>query len=434
MPTLLERLVVEEISLVDRPANKGARVVLAKREVGAKERAALAGSGNALPGGSFPIKNVADLKNAIQSIGRAKDKAAAKALIIRRAKELGATELLPKTWSVKKEDEAETYNEIRTEQTIRAAIWTGMDALRESVMSILRDDTVTDPAAMVAQSVNQFRDDIVGQIGKSEGDDEATVKKVHDLVDEIWAVVQPTTGMEKTMPKTVAELEADLAKSNAERDEAIALSKMSDAEKAYCAGMDAEKKKSFMAMKPEERKRMMSAKKTEKSEDDETISLGGQMISKSGVGAEVFAALKSNADENARLAGIVAKGIEDREVEEITKRLNAAGPVPKAEETAKAIRKMSISDPEGAKVLENSIIAAAEQAKKADAVLTRSGGSSQPRSVAGDAYSQLAAKAEELRKGDPKLTFEGAFTKVYSDAQNAELVQLYKKQTATHAQ
>ncbi len=62
---------------------------LAKRDVGAKERKTLAQHGDALPGGGFPIKNAADLANAKRAIGRAKDPAAARALINRRAKELG---------------------------------------------------------------------------------------------------------------------------------------------------------------------------------------------------------------------------------------------------------------------------------------------------------------------------------------------------------
>lgn len=63
------------------------------------ERKKAAAEGEALPDGSFPIKNVSDLKNAIRAIGRAKDVAAAKAHIRKRAKALGATDLLPESWS-----------------------------------------------------------------------------------------------------------------------------------------------------------------------------------------------------------------------------------------------------------------------------------------------------------------------------------------------
>lgn len=59
-----------------------------------------AADGAAMPDGSFPIKDAADLKRAIQAFGRAKDKGAAKRHIIRRAKSLGKVSLLPDTWKV----------------------------------------------------------------------------------------------------------------------------------------------------------------------------------------------------------------------------------------------------------------------------------------------------------------------------------------------
>ena len=62
------------------------------------QRQRLAAKNQAMPDGSFPIRNVADLKRAIQAYGRAKNKASAKAWIIKRAKQLGALELLPESW------------------------------------------------------------------------------------------------------------------------------------------------------------------------------------------------------------------------------------------------------------------------------------------------------------------------------------------------
>lgn len=63
-------------------------------------RARDAKKGHALPDGSFPINNRQDLKNAIRSIGRAKNPAAAKALIRRRARELNAQDMIPDTWEI----------------------------------------------------------------------------------------------------------------------------------------------------------------------------------------------------------------------------------------------------------------------------------------------------------------------------------------------
>lgn len=76
-----------------------------KREFSTDQREALAKQGKALPDGSFPIVNTEDLKNAVQAFGRASDKGRAKAHIIKRAKALGATELLPENWKVSKKEE-----------------------------------------------------------------------------------------------------------------------------------------------------------------------------------------------------------------------------------------------------------------------------------------------------------------------------------------
>jgi hypothetical protein len=67
-------------------------------ELDTKERRKLADEGKALPDGSFPIRNREDLKDAIQSFGRANDKAKVKRWIKRRAKELRAEKELPEDW------------------------------------------------------------------------------------------------------------------------------------------------------------------------------------------------------------------------------------------------------------------------------------------------------------------------------------------------
>lgn len=66
-----------------------------------KQRSKLAKKGEALPDGSFPIKTTSDLENAIKSIGRAKNYAAARRHIIKRARELKAIKSLPPEWKVK---------------------------------------------------------------------------------------------------------------------------------------------------------------------------------------------------------------------------------------------------------------------------------------------------------------------------------------------
>lgn len=69
-----------------------------KRDFSDDERKKLAESGAAMPGGGYPIKTEQDLKNAIQAIGRAKDRAATIAHIKDRAKALGLSSLIPESW------------------------------------------------------------------------------------------------------------------------------------------------------------------------------------------------------------------------------------------------------------------------------------------------------------------------------------------------
>lgn len=77
-----------------------------KRAYSEESRMEMAKRGTALPDGSYPIKDVADLRNAIQAFGRAKDKEKAKAHIMKRAMDLGAEDLIPESWVPKKAQEA----------------------------------------------------------------------------------------------------------------------------------------------------------------------------------------------------------------------------------------------------------------------------------------------------------------------------------------
>jgi len=69
-----------------------------KRDYSMDARRTMAESGMAMPDGSFPIANGGDLQNAIQSVGRAANYAAAKEHIIRRARALGIMNMLPEDW------------------------------------------------------------------------------------------------------------------------------------------------------------------------------------------------------------------------------------------------------------------------------------------------------------------------------------------------
>ena len=71
---------------------------LQKRDYSTAARRRMAESGQAMPDGSFPIANRTDLRNAIQSVGRASNYESARRHIISRARALGAEEMLPEDW------------------------------------------------------------------------------------------------------------------------------------------------------------------------------------------------------------------------------------------------------------------------------------------------------------------------------------------------
>lgn len=64
-----------------------------------KARMMMASNGQAMADGSFPIKNMVDLHNAVALVGKSKNPAAAKAHIVKSAKTLGATSQLPAGWT-----------------------------------------------------------------------------------------------------------------------------------------------------------------------------------------------------------------------------------------------------------------------------------------------------------------------------------------------
>lgn len=66
----------------------------------AADRRKLARSGAAMDDGSYPIRNRGDLQNAIHAVGRGSGShAAIRAHIVKRAKALGCTDMLPADWS-----------------------------------------------------------------------------------------------------------------------------------------------------------------------------------------------------------------------------------------------------------------------------------------------------------------------------------------------
>ena len=112
--TILSDMVAEETAELAESAGAGqidpycdsfymsaSNLDVEKKDYSEAERKDLVASNEAMPDGSFPIKNREDLQNAIKEIGKAKDKAAAIAHIEKRAMQLGAEDLIPTGWAEK---------------------------------------------------------------------------------------------------------------------------------------------------------------------------------------------------------------------------------------------------------------------------------------------------------------------------------------------
>lgn len=117
--TEFEYLDPERVDAVDHPANGMPFLILKSLDddpdeyddgvtkyVSAAQRRKYAKSGVAMPDGAFPIPDEGHLRSAIGRLGNYKgDKAVAKRHIIKRAKALGLTHLLPEDWHVSKSDD-----------------------------------------------------------------------------------------------------------------------------------------------------------------------------------------------------------------------------------------------------------------------------------------------------------------------------------------
>jgi hypothetical protein len=90
-----------------------------------KMREKLAGEKKALPDGSFPIRNVSDLRNAVQAYGRSKPgkRGLVRRHIIKRARQLEKTDLIPENWKEASD----------TSDTLIASMRTKIEALKTVV-------------------------------------------------------------------------------------------------------------------------------------------------------------------------------------------------------------------------------------------------------------------------------------------------------------
>lgn len=403
-PHTLKSLRVDEISLVDAPANPGALHVLfkrretrmptdaelaeayMKREFTAEQRKDAAASGAALPDGSFPISNVDDLKNAIKAVGRASDPGKAKAHIKARAKTLGATAELPDTW---KGTDPGMLDRLLTRLGIgkrapeavdpdnyldaaSAAVDKATQALATSIGSILADTTVTDKAPAIEKSLAEFRAFTA----------DATAEQIEKAMRDVALATSPVRKDDDVMP-TPEEQVATLTKALDAANLELAKAKMSPKHAKFMAGLKTDDAKAkFAAKSPDDREAQCGA---EPDNDD----VGKRAM------VELTKAQGEVADLQKRVAGFEA----EREMEGFRKRAAAIGV---GEAQAETILKASKGDPDAfGKLLD--MVKAATTAARTGAIFKEFGGTGGT-GDAGTARAEVESKAETLMKADPKLS------------------------------
>lgn len=478
---------MDEISAVDRPAQKGAKATILKRddngdkdaiykvkavdataltkavedylkrEFSADQRKELAGRGEAMPDGAFPIANRSDLRNAVQAIGRAKDPAKAKAHIKARAEAMNATSILPDAWKASKADIllpvikrvfptmsvpvakkfCETIQKhadetdflklgmIRKEiaptltDEVMAKLNTNYGALVESIDSIFEDDAVIEKTSALEASFQQFNSDIQGVAG---GEFEKSISRIFTQGSDggfMSKVLAKALGLAEDATEEM--IVAALTKRDDEAKHLANVAKMSDGHKSAMDKMPEDKRKAFAAMSADDREKQVGKMDA----DDEVLKMvGGGEIRKSAVGAATFEALKSANDVNKRQADELAIEKNARQVVEFSKRAEPLTTIGKSDEVGALLLDINKFDPKLADRVEVVLKAAHEKIAKGD-LLKEHGKNAIGFSKASEG---IAAKAAELMKADPKLTIEKARTLVRKN--NPDLAKMEEEEAA----
>jgi hypothetical protein len=179
MKRIMRAFKLNEISAVDRPAQAHAKVVLMKRDFSASERRSDAKSGAAMPDGSFPIENAEDLANARRLAGKAKDPAAARAHIARRAKALGLSKLDGLITEYLNEDNTMDANDLANYE-LQKAVDAGVEGIRkefEAKLAKSADELAKAKEDLVKASMTDDEWAFYQTLGKADNADEEADKK-----------------------------------------------------------------------------------------------------------------------------------------------------------------------------------------------------------------------------------------------------------------
>lgn len=255
------------------------------------------------------------------------------------------------------------------------------NALVAAVNSINDDPDVVDKLAKISESIDQFNAYIQ--------------QETADMTPE-----ETNKAIETAVGKAIEPLRVEISK----RDDEIATLKMSDKAKAYHDALpNDETKKNFRTKTAAEQE--AEVEKVAKKDKGETA---------------IDKALDVLKNENAELRKHMGALLSDRRTAEFKKRAIDVG---LREEDGDVMLKAFDGDVEAQSELQKCFtetLKAAKAQAKTGVIFGEFGKGGQDRPAS--AYQEIEAKAAELRKLDPKLSKEQAFTKAFTDPANAEIV------------
>ncbi len=209
--------------------------ILVMKNYSSDERAQMAKNGQAMPDGSFPIVDREDLKNAVQSAGRAQDPAAAKKHIMARAKAMGMMDMMPADWTKKMEEGKPMMNRLL-----------GLPGL-----TVLKADA-TEDEIIAALTVRLELAEALPEIAQAAG--LAATATAAQVKGAVLALKQGTEQF-ADLQREVTALKAESAQGKAQKlvDEALAAKKITPAQRDWAlkyAADDPEGFKSFADKAP----------------------------------------------------------------------------------------------------------------------------------------------------------------------------------------
>lgn len=457
MTTQLTDLTVREVSLVDRPANPGARLMLFKRaepkfddvtkayldrKIDKAELDKLVEAGVAMKGGAFPISDVTELQCAIKAVEAAKDRKAARAHIVARAEALKLGDHIPGSWKpgiLKRvvgalqeaakglhtpvefmaafEDLAKEMGDARTFDQVLVGIEAGeyasgmmneIDeacmALRMSVSEIMNDEAVKDKIAAIDETFGQFRTHLQGVVPEElEKALAAGIAAVAGAAGPIGKGAAMSAELKKALglEPTATDAQVMEALGKAQATSVATITKLETELKV--AKLSPDQRAYYDALKADDKPKFL--------EDDEEEKKNKVDASKLQKSASDIAIEKANATAAAAQAE-VAKMRDEQDKATIVKRADTElTNIGKADDVGAVLHGIAKLSPELAKQAEALLKSADEKIAKgalfSELGSTRAGETS--------ATKAIQAKATELQKANRGMTIEKARTQVRNE-------------------